>query len=427
MEQKNQKKDNKKNKSVSSSSTSLMFGKVKLTRAQKKLKKYKKSLKSIKNKNIRTNVIYLYELTKVNNRDLKEKYISDKALIYQKKLNLFVEYFNKIREIINTSDLNLINQNTIGYDKELYSNNGEDTSSKKSISKEIKSNKSNDKNESKNESKNENYNSKEIKSKNTSNNNKNDINDENNKENNSKYSSKKSKNDNGKDQNSEIDSRNKSINSNEKIDSVGPIKNFWKIALINSQFFYISKRDVAILNYLDDVIFIPLEYPNYRIEFYFKENEYTKQKILTKEYYYSNVKKEKLIRSLGCEIEWEEEGKNPTLKVSKKKLKEIENMKKIKNKKEQSIYVNCHSFFNMFDIDKCTIEKDFIEQCDSNLIADKVTPLRDVTENINVYFVRGCNLDNCNLTRKTYVKKYIEGISQIKNMEDIFEIAEFIK
>lgn len=73
------------------------------------------------------------------------------------------------------------------------------------------------------------------------------------------------------------------------------------------------------------------------------------------------------------------------------------------------------------------IEKDFIEQCDSNLIADKVTPLRDVTENINVYFVRGCNLDNCNLTRKTYVKKYIEGISQIKNMEDIFEIAEFIK
>ena len=131
---------------------------------------------------------------------------------------------------------------------------------------------------------------------------------------------------------------------------------------------------MAILNYLEDVIFIPLEYPNYRIEFHFKENEYTKQKILTKEYYYSNVKKEKLIRSLGCEIEWEEDDKNPTLKVSKKKLKEIENMKKIKNKKnkkEESKYVNCHSFFNMFDIDKCTIEKDFIE---ANFICDDFLP-----------------------------------------------------
>ena len=367
MEQKKGEKE-KKEKSESSSSTSLMFGKVKLTRAQKRLKKYKKSLKSIKNKNIRTNIIYLYELTKVNNKNLKDKKALDKALIYQKKLDLFVDYYNKIREIINTSDLNLINQNTKGYDEELYSINGEDRSTKKSIYIEIKSNKSNEK------TVNENDNNKEIKSKNSSKNNKNDINDESNKEINSKYSSKRSKNDDNKSKNSKSDSINENINSNEKLESVGPIKNFWKIALINSQFFYISKRDVAILNYLEDVIFIPLEYPNYRIEFHFKENEYTKQKILTKEYYYSNVKKEKLIRSLGCEIEWEEDDKNPTLKVSKKKLKEIENMKKIKNKKnkkEESKYVNCHSFFNMFDIDKCTIEKDFIE---ANFICDDFLP-----------------------------------------------------
>ena len=367
MEQKKGEKE-KKEKSESSSSTSLMFGKVKLTRAQKRLKKYKKSLKSIKNKNIRTNIIYLYELTKVNNKNLKDKKALDKALIYQKKLDLFVDYYNKIREIINTSDLNLINQNTKGYDEELYSINGEDRITKKSIYTEIKSNKSNEK------TVNENDNNKEIKSKNSSKNNKNDINDESNKEINSKYSSKRSKNDDNKSKNSKSDSINENINSNEKLESVGPIKNFWKIALINSQFFYISKRDVAILNYLEDVIFIPLEYPNYRIEFHFKENEYTKQKILTKEYYYSNVKKEKLIRSLGCEIEWEEDDKNPTLKVSKKKLKEIENMKKIKNKKnkkEESKYVNCHSFFNMFDIDKCTIEKDFIE---ANFICDDFLP-----------------------------------------------------
>jgi len=365
MEQKKGKKE-KKEKSESSSSTSIMFGKVKLTRAQKKLKKYKKSLRLIKNKNIRTNVVYLYELTKVNNKDLKDKKALDKALIYQKKLDLFVEYHNKIREMIKTSDLNKINKNIIGNDEELYSINGEDKSSKKSISKEVKSNKSKDKNES--ENKNKNDVNKEIKSKNSSKNNKNSAEDENNKEINSKNSSK------SKSENSKSYKINGNMNSKEKLESVGPIKNFWKIALINSQFFYISKRDVAILNYLEDVIFIPLEYPNYRIEFHFKENEYTKQKILTKEYYYSNVKKEKLIRSVGCEIEWEEDDKNPTLKVSKKKLKEIENMKKIKNKKnkkEESKYVNCHSFFNMFDIDKCTIEKDFIE---ANFICNDFLP-----------------------------------------------------
>ena len=359
-------KKGKKEKSESSSSTSIMFGKVKLTRAQKKLKKYKKSLRLIKNKNIRTNVVYLYELTKVNNKDLKDKKALDKALIYQKKLDLFVEYHNKIREMIKTSDLNIINKNIIGNDEELYSINGEDKSSKKSISKEVKSNKSKDKNES--ENKNKNDVNKEIKSKNSSKNNKNSAEDENNKEINSKNSSK------SKSENSKSYKINGNMNSKEKLESVGPIKNFWKIALINSQFFYISKRDVAILNYLEDVIFIPLEYPNYRIEFHFKENEYTKQKILTKEYYYSNVKKEKLIRSVGCEIEWEEDDKNPTLKVSKKKLKEIENMKKIKNKKnkkEESKYVNCHSFFNMFDIDKCTIEKDFIE---ANFICNDFLP-----------------------------------------------------
>ena len=155
-----------------------------------------------------------------------------------------------------------------------------------------------------------------------------------------------------------------------------PIKNFWKISLINTQFFYISKRDVAILNYLEDIVFIPLEYPNYKIEFHFKDNKYIKQKILSKEYYYSNIKKEKLNQSLGCEIEWEDDDKNPTLKFSKKKLKEIEekeNMKKNRKKKikEESPFVNCRSFFNMFDIDKCTIEKDLSE---ANFIVNDFLP-----------------------------------------------------
>jgi hypothetical protein len=144
-----------------------------------------------------------------------------------------------------------------------------------------------------------------------------------------------------------------------------PIKNFWKISLINSQFFYISKRDVKILNYLKDIIFIPFEYPNYRIEFHFEENEYMRDKLLYKEYYYTNYKKEKLLKSLGCDIEWEEEELNPTLKIDKKKKEKEKKIdkKKFKNKKisNESEYVNCNSFFNRFDINKCTIEKDLAE------------------------------------------------------------------
>ena len=282
------KKIKEEKESESSASTSLMFGKVKLNKIQKKLKKYKKVLKSIKNKNIRTNVIYLYELTKINNKDLKDKYLSDKALIEKKKVNIFLDYYNKIRGIIKSNDLDFVNKSIIECDTKSYNIDEKDS---------------------------------------------------------------------------------KSI-------SMKPIKNFWKISLINTQFFYISKRDVAILNYLEDIVFIPLEYPNYKIEFHFKDNKYIKQKILSKEYYYSNIKKEKLNQSLGCEIEWEDDDKNPTLKFSKKKLKEIEekeNMKKNRKKKikEESPFVNCRSFFNMFDIDKCTIEKDLSE---ANFIVNDFLP-----------------------------------------------------
>ena len=282
------KKIQEEKESESSASTSLMFGKVKLNKIQKKLKKYKKVLKSIKNKNIRTNVIYLYELIKIINKDLKDKYLSDKALIEKKKVNIFLDYYNKIRGIIKSNDLDFVNKSIIECDTKSYNIDEKDS---------------------------------------------------------------------------------KSI-------SMKPIKNFWKISLINTQFFYISKRDVAILNYLEDIVFIPLEYPNYKIEFHFKDNKYIKQKILSKEYYYSNIKKEKLNQSLGCEIEWEDDDKNPTLKFSKKKLKEIEekeNMKKNRKKKikEESPFVNCRSFFNMFDIDKCTIEKDLSE---ANFIVNDFLP-----------------------------------------------------
>ena len=54
---------------------------------------------------------------------------------------------------------------------------------------------------------------------------------------------------------------------------------------------------------------------------------------------------------------------NPTLKHLKKVVKEIKvhKNKKIEKIKEIDIYVNADSFFKIFDIDKSTLEKDFVE------------------------------------------------------------------
>ena len=311
-----EKKEELKESVESSSSFSVMFGQGKISKAQKKYKNYKKSLKTIKNKNIRANVVYFYELTQSEDREIKQKYDLDQILLGQKKLKIFLDFYDKIREIINSTDLDFINQHIFERDRELY---------KIEVKEEKNSQKSNS-NASINKSN-------EIKNKKIENKN---------------------------------DKKNIEQNKNEEENKIFPIKNFWKISLINCQFFYISKRDAEILNFLEDIIFIPLNYPNYKIEFHFQENEFTKQKIFYKEYYYTNYKKEKLIKSMGCDIDWEDDDKNPTLKFSKKKLEEIKNNKKnkkSKNKKikEESAYVNCKSFFNMFDIDKCTIEKDFIE------------------------------------------------------------------
>ena len=293
----------------SSSSFSLMFGQVKLTKAQKKYKNYKKSLKKIKNKNIRANIIYFYELTQSEDKEFKQKYSLDQILLGEKKIKIFLEFYNKIREIINSTDIDFINQHIFEKDIELYKlDEKEEKISKKSNEKSSLNKSNNSKNR--------------------------------------KIANKKGENKINENKNNE---ENKI--EEEKVKEIEPIKHFWKISLINCQFFYISKRDAEILNYLEDIIFIPLDYPNYKIEFHFQENEFSKQKVFYKEYFYTNYKKEKLSKSMGCDIDWEDDDKNPTLKISKKKLKEINNNKKKKNKKvkEESTYVNCKSFFNMFD------------------------------------------------------------------------------
>ena len=276
-----------------------IFKKKKLTRAEKRFKKYKKSIKAKKDINIKINCIYLNELTKFNNNKIKEEYYKEKAILDQKKFLNMVKFYNKIREIVNSTDLNEINKYIFENDFKTYNIELE--------------------NQNKD---NPNTNVKVI--------------------------------------------ENNNINKKKNLNKISRIKNFWKLSLINCQFFKINKIDSQIFNFLKDIIIIPLDYPNFRIEFHLAKNEYLKQEILTKEYFYTNSRKEKLEKSNGCDIEWEEDKMNPTLKELKKvvkdiKVKEKNKKKKVKNIKEEIIYVNNDSFFKIFDIDKSTIEKDFIE------------------------------------------------------------------
>ena len=284
--------------------SSFQFGKKKLKRVERRFIKYKKAFKLIKNINIKINCVFLNELTKFNNKLIKDEYDKEMALLNEKKFLNVIKFYNKIREIINSNDINEINKFIFQNDFTTYNikvdNPNKEKSNKNLIS--VEDNKTNKANKT-------------------------------------------------------------NLNNTQKEGKISPIKNFWKLSLINCQFFKINKMDGEILNFLKDIIIIPFEYPNFRIEFHFKKNDYLKQNILTKEYFYTNSKKEKLLDSRGTDIEWGEDNMNPTLKSLKKIVKDIKvhKKKKIEKIREEDIYVNTDSFFKIFDIDKSTIEKDFIE------------------------------------------------------------------
>ena len=145
--------------------------------------------------------------------------------------------------------------------------------------------------------------------------------------------------------NSSIDNNDKSkysIAIDDNKDFV-PIKNFWGTALINATFFEINSKDKAVLQYLNDVCFIPLDYPSFKIEFRFAPNEYMKETTLIKTYYFIENEKDEIKKVEGCEINWTDDDKNPTIKITTKKKK------KGKTKETVSFTKKVDSFFNIFD------------------------------------------------------------------------------
>ena len=134
-----------------------------------------------------------------------------------------------------------------------------------------------------------------------------------------------------------------------------PIKKFWSIALINATFFEINDKDKKILEYLQDICYIPLDYPSFKIEFRFEPNEYMKETTLIKTFYFVNNEKEVIKKVEGCQINWMDDDKNPTIKVTTKKRK------KGKVIETTSVTKKIDSFFNIFDVKDTNLNKELVE------------------------------------------------------------------
>ena len=152
----------------------------------------------------------------------------------------------------------------------------------------------------------------------------------------------------------EFDGAKYSLSMDDKSEFV-PIKHFWSTALINATFFEINDKDKAILEYLTDICFIPLDYPSFKIEFRFEPNEYMKETTLIKTYYFIENEKDEIKKVEGCKINWIDDEKNPTIKVTTKKKK------KGKTKETVRLTKKVDSFFNIFDTKDTNLNKELVE------------------------------------------------------------------
>ena len=157
--------------------------------------------------------------------------------------------------------------------------------------------------------------------------------------------------------NSAIDSYDERTYSISKEDSkdFAPIKNFWSTSLINCIFFEINDKDKKVLEKLVDICYIPLEFPSFKIEFRFEPNEYMKETTLIKTYYFVENELDELRKVEGCEINWVDDEKNPTIKLNVKKRKKGRG-KEISNEPK-----NIDSFFNIFNTEDVDINKELVE------------------------------------------------------------------
>ncbi|KAI2807208.1 hypothetical protein RDWZM_006123 [Blomia tropicalis] len=141
------------------------------------------------------------------------------------------------------------------------------------------------------------------------------------------------------------------------------IVSFWPMIFHNLDMIseMIQEHDEPIINHLVDLRCEILKEPRgFKIEFEFNDNEYFEDKILTKEYYYSDkvdpfepLQHEGLMisRAVGCKINWKPGKDVTTKKITKKMKHKSDNQVKTVEKTEKN-----DSFFNFFDVPTESIE-----------------------------------------------------------------------
>lgn len=123
------------------------------------------------------------------------------------------------------------------------------------------------------------------------------------------------------------------------------VPKFWSTAMTNNEILrvQITERDEDALKFLKDIKWSRLdEGKGFKLDFFFNENPYFKNTVLTKTYYMVDENEPILERVTGTVIDWFP-GKKLTEKVMRKKLKKGAKSGKTVTRVEQ-----CASFFNFF-------------------------------------------------------------------------------
>ncbi|KAL2534075.1 Nucleosome assembly protein 1-2 [Abeliophyllum distichum] len=124
------------------------------------------------------------------------------------------------------------------------------------------------------------------------------------------------------------------------------VPDFWLMAMKTNEILAeeISERDEETLKYLKDIKWCRIDNPKgFKLEFFFDNNPFFKNSVLTKTYHMIDDEEPILEKAIGTEIEWYP-GKCLTQKVLKKKPK-----KGSKNVKPITKTEKCESFFNFFN------------------------------------------------------------------------------
>ena len=112
------------------------------------------------------------------------------------------------------------------------------------------------------------------------------------------------------------------IKENEKGTEIKPIEDYWKKVIINSGLFTITEKDEKILNYVTNVKLVkfPEKLRDFRVDFYFKPNDYFNNEIISKKYIFNNHFD--LIKAESTSIDWKNPEKN---KAEEKKIIKMNN------------------------------------------------------------------------------------------------------